>query len=68
MQELHSAPLPLSNGYGPCGILAVCHINLWSAVRTELGQKDWVKQLVAMARGPMWPVIRVQVGVTTVAR
>jgi hypothetical protein len=53
MQELHAAPFPLSNGYGPCGILAVCHINLWSAVRTELGQKDWVKQLVAKARGPI---------------
>jgi hypothetical protein len=61
MQELHS------NGYGPYGILAVCRINLWPAVRMELGEEGWLKQLVAKVIGS-WPVIRDQVGVTTVVR
>jgi hypothetical protein len=45
--------VPSSNGYGPYGILAVCHINLWPAVRMELGQEGWLKQLVAKVRGPI---------------
>ncbi len=40
-----------SNGYGPYGILAVCRINLWPAVRMELGQERWLKQPVAKVRG-----------------
>jgi hypothetical protein len=52
MQELHRALLS-SNGYGPYGILAVCRINQWPAVRMELGQEGWLKQLVAKVRGPI---------------
>ncbi len=53
MQELHSPPPspPPNNGYGPYGILAVCRINLWPAVR--LGQEGWLKQPVAKVRGPI---------------
>jgi hypothetical protein len=39
------------NGYGSYGILAVCCINLWPAVRMELGQQGWLKQPVAKVRG-----------------
>jgi hypothetical protein len=46
-------PPPPSNGYGPYGILAVCRINLWPAVRVELGQEGWLKQTVAKVRGPI---------------
>jgi hypothetical protein len=62
-----STGLPPSNGYGTYGILAVCRINLWPAVRMELGEEGWLKQLVAKVIGS-WPVIRDQVGVTTVVR
>ncbi len=34
-------------------ILAVCRINLCPAVRMELGQEGWLKQLVAKDRGPI---------------
>ncbi len=36
-------PLPLSKGYGPYRILAVCPHNLWPAVRTKLGQGEWLR-------------------------
>ncbi len=39
-----STGLP-SNRYRPYGILAVCHHNLWPAVRTELGQEEWIRSL-----------------------
>jgi hypothetical protein len=42
-----------SNGYGLYGILAVSRINMWPAVRMELGQEGWLKQLVAKVRGPI---------------
>ncbi len=51
MQELHRAPP--SNGYGPYGILTICRINLWPAVRIELWQEVWLKQPVAKVRGPI---------------
>ncbi len=38
--------LPPSNGYGPYRILAVCRIYLWPAVRTELGQEEWLRSPV----------------------
>jgi hypothetical protein len=44
---------PHSNRYGPYGILVVCRINLWPAVRMELGQEGWLKQPVAKIRGPI---------------
>jgi hypothetical protein len=64
MQELHSKV------YGPYGILAVCYRNLWTAVRTKLGQEEWL-------RSPRKPRAKRtycsrrsgnHVGVTTVAR
>ncbi len=36
-------PTPPSNGYVPFRILAVCRHNLWPAVRTELGQEEWLR-------------------------
>jgi hypothetical protein len=54
MQELRSSTgPPPSNGYGPYGILVVCRNNLWPAIRMELGQEGWLKQLVAKVRGPI---------------
>jgi hypothetical protein len=38
----HGSPLP-SNGNGPYRVLVVCHHNLWPAVRTELGQEEWLR-------------------------
>jgi hypothetical protein len=66
MQELHRAPPPPSNGYVPYRILAVCRINLWPAVRMELGQEGRLKQPVAKVRGSTMPVIRDHIRVTTV--
>jgi hypothetical protein len=40
-----STGLPLSNMYGPYRILVVCCHNLWPAVRTELGQEEWLSSL-----------------------
>ncbi len=68
MQELYRTPPAPSNGYGPYGILAVSRINLWPAVRMELGQEGWLKQLVAKLRGPMWLVIMDHIGVPSVVR
>jgi hypothetical protein len=33
--------------------LSVCPINLWPAVRIELGQEGWLKQPVTKVRGPI---------------
>jgi hypothetical protein len=53
-RELPRAPPPPpSNGYGPYWILTVCRINLWPAVRMELGQEGWLNQPVAKIRGPI---------------
>jgi hypothetical protein len=52
--ESSAGPHPPSNGYGHYGILVVCRINLWPAVRMELGQEGWLKQLVAKVR---WPIM-----------
>ncbi len=59
----------------PYGILAVCRHNLWPAVRMELGQEGWRKQLVAKLIAKTtskedlsWPVIRDHIRVTNVAR
>jgi hypothetical protein len=51
MQELQRASP--SNGYGPYGILTVCHHNPWHAVRTELGQEVWLKQPVVKVKRPI---------------
>jgi hypothetical protein len=54
MQELHRTPPPSpSKGSEPYGILAVCRINLWPAVRMELGQEGWLQQPVDKVRGPI---------------
>jgi hypothetical protein len=51
-----------SKGSGPYEILVVCCINLWPAVRMELGQEGWPKQpvvkvtgtIVASDQGSIW--------------
>ncbi len=56
MLRLHRASPPPpspSNGSGPYGILVVFCINLWPAMRMELGQEGWLKQPVAEVRGPI---------------
>jgi hypothetical protein len=53
MGQLANPTPPPCYRYGPYGILAVCHINLWPVVRMELGQEGWLKQPVSKVRGPI---------------
>jgi hypothetical protein len=44
LAKIYKKALTLSKGSWPYGILVVCRINLWPAVRMELGQYGWLKQ------------------------